>query len=77
MLLKDYMDETFPKLELKPPLSYNWGIGIRFELGVERNREYDNPNNLYLLGCYKRAITLFEALHSPLDDLLVVVDVNP
>ncbi|MGM0903464.1 MAG: DUF3885 domain-containing protein [Bacillota bacterium] len=76
MLLNAFMDETFPKLELKPPLFYSWDIGIRFELGVEWKREYDYPNNPYLLGCYKRANTLFEALHSPSDDIFVVLDVN-
>ncbi|WP_404331798.1 DUF3885 domain-containing protein [Mesobacillus maritimus] len=76
MLLNDFMDETFPNLELKPPLFYSWDIGIRFELGVEWKREYDDPTNSYLLECYKRAITLFEALHSPSDDIFVVLDVN-
>lgn len=28
------------------------------------------------MGCYKRAITLFEAVHSPTDDIFVVMDVN-
>jgi len=76
MNLKEFMQETFPNLELKPPLFYSWEIGIRFELGVEWKREYDYPNNPYVLGCYKRAITLFEAIHSPTDDIFVVIDVN-
>lgn len=76
MLLNRFMNENFPNLELRPPLFYCWDIGIRFELGVERKREYDYPNNPYVLGCYKRAITLFEALHSPMDDIFVVMDVN-
>jgi hypothetical protein len=76
MLLNNFMNENFPNLELRPPLFYCWEIGIRFELGVEWKREYDYPNNPYVLGCYKRAITLFEALHSPMDDIFVVMDVN-
>jgi hypothetical protein len=76
MLLNDFMYETFPELELKPPLFYSWDIGIRFELGVEWKREYDYPNNPYIVGCYKRAITLFESLHSPSDDIFVVMDVS-
>jgi hypothetical protein len=76
MKVNEFMNETFPTLELKPPLFYSWDIGIRFELGVEWKREYDFPNNPYLLGCYHRAITLFEALHSPTDDILVVLDIN-
>jgi hypothetical protein len=76
MKLSDFMQETYPDLELRPPLFYSWDIGIRFELGVEWKREYDYPDNPYVLGCYKRAITLFEALHSPTDDIFVVMDVN-
>lgn len=70
------MAEHFSNLKLRPPLFYNWDIGIRFELGVEWKREYYYPNNPYILGCYKRAITLFEALHSPTNDIFVVMDVN-
>jgi hypothetical protein len=76
MLLKDFVNENFPNLELRPPLFYSWDIGIRFELGVEWKREYDYPNNPYVLGCFKRAITLFESLHSPSDDIFIVIDVN-
>ncbi|WP_342042123.1 DUF3885 domain-containing protein [Bacillus sp. OTU2372] len=70
------MNKNFPNLELRPPLFYSWDIGIRFELGVEWKREYDYPDNPYILGCYKRAITLFEDLHSPTEELFVVMDVN-
>jgi hypothetical protein len=76
MFINEYMHETFPNLELRPPLFYSWEIGIRFELGVEWKREYDYPNHPYALGCYKRAITLFEALHFPTDNIFVVMDVN-
>ncbi|MDN7240690.1 DUF3885 domain-containing protein [Planococcus sp. N028] len=75
MKLTRFMQEKFPDLELRPPLFYNWDIGIRFELGVGWERGmayYDSP---YLLGCYKRAITLFEAIHKPTDDIFVVIDV--
>lgn len=76
MLLNDYMNEIFPNLYLRPPLFYNWEIGIRFELGVERKREYNFEDSLYLQGVYKRAITLFESLHSKDEEIFVVVDVN-
>ncbi|WP_452233326.1 DUF3885 domain-containing protein [Kroppenstedtia sanguinis] len=33
MLLKNYLNTHFPSLPLRPPLFYNWKIGIRFELG--------------------------------------------
>ncbi|OLS40114.1 DUF3885 domain-containing protein [Bacillus sp. MRMR6] len=76
MYLDDYMSEFFPSLVLRPPLFYNWDIGIRFELGVEWSREYISANNPYLQGVYHRAVTLFKALHSPDEELFVVVDVN-
>ncbi|WP_243510280.1 DUF3885 domain-containing protein [Priestia filamentosa] len=76
MLLKDYMHKTFPNLELRPPLFYSWDVGIRFELGVEGEGEYAYPNKFYIQECYKRAITLFESLHSSSDDIFIVIDVN-
>ncbi|WP_227936030.1 DUF3885 domain-containing protein [Alkalihalobacillus deserti] len=76
MLLNNYMSENFPNLNLRPPLFYNWDIGIRFELGVDYDVEYAYENSPYLKGVYKRAITLFESLHSPNDDIYIVLDVN-
>jgi hypothetical protein len=76
MLLNDFMSENFPSLELRPPLFYCWEIGIRFELGVEWKREYDYPNSLYVQAVYKRAITLFDFIHAPTDEILIVIDVN-
>lgn len=76
MRLNEYMLETFPNLELRPPLFYNGDIGIRFKLGV--NYDYNNiyENCPYLEGVYNRAITLFQSLHSKTDDIYIVVDVN-
>ncbi|MEC1374324.1 DUF3885 domain-containing protein [Heyndrickxia oleronia] len=76
MQLNEFMHKNYPNLELRPPLFYSWDIGIRFELGVEWKRDYDYPNNPYILRCYKRAITLFESVHSPTEDIFVVIDVN-
>ena len=76
MLLKDYMNENFPNLELRPPLFYNWAIGIRFELGVGWQGEYNYEDNPYIQGVYRRAVTLFESLHSQDDEIFVVVDVS-
>ena len=70
MQLKDFMNDNYPNLELGPALFYRWDIGIRFELGTEWKSGYDHPNNPYVLRCYKRAITLFESLHSPTEDIL-------
>lgn len=76
MGLNEYMLETFPNLELRPPLFYNGDIGIRFRLGV--NYDYNNiyENCPYLEGVYNRAITLFQSLHATEDDIYIVVDVN-
>lgn len=76
MRVNGYMLETFPNLELRPPLFYNGDIGIRFKLGV--NYDYNNiyENCPYLEGVYNRAITLFQSLHATEDDIYIVVDVN-
>ncbi|WP_188738501.1 DUF3885 domain-containing protein [Oceanobacillus neutriphilus] len=66
------MKLNFPDLELRPPLFYNWDISIRFELGMDYNFE----NHSYLEGVYKRAIDLFKSIHSPNDNMYIVVDVN-
>lgn len=72
MLLNDYMNENFPQLILRPPLFYNWEIGIRFELGLD----YYSEENIYMQEVYKRAITLFESLHFQDEEIFIVVDVN-
>jgi hypothetical protein len=76
MNLTDFMNENFPNLELKPPLFYNWNIGIRFELGVDYDRENDRENSPYLQGVYHRAINLFKSLHPQEDEIFMVANVN-
>lgn len=76
MRLREYMLETFPNLELRPPLFYNGDIGIRFKLGVNYDCTNIYENCPYLEGVYNRAITLFQSLHSKTDDMYIVVDVN-
>lgn len=76
MLLNEFMNENFPNLELRPPVFYNWKIGIRFELGVDYDSDFAYENSPYLQGVYKRAITLFKSLHSNNDDIYIVVDVS-
>lgn len=76
MQINQYMQEKFPHLELKPPLFYNWNIGIRFELGLEQKWKNNHSNSSYIQECYRRAITLFESIHSPTDSIFVIVDVN-
>ena len=76
MVLERYMQRNFPNLELRPPLFYNWDIGIRFELGVNYDVDDAYENSPYIKEVYKRAITLFKTLHLPNDDMYLVVDVN-
>lgn len=72
MQLNDFMYRNYPHLELNPPLFYSWATGIRFELGVAGAYS----DELYAQACYKRAITLFETIHPPADDIFIVMDVN-
>lgn len=74
MHVKDFMNENFPNLELRPALFYSWEMGIRFELGVDYNPE--DERSFYLQGVYQRAITLFKSLHALSDELYIVVDVD-
>lgn len=76
MFLEDFMNENFPGLELRPALFYSWKPAIRFELGVNYHSDYAYDNSPYLQGVYHRAISLFKALHSQDDDILIIVDVN-
>lgn len=76
MCLNVFMAENFPDLSFRPPLFYNWEIGIRFELGVEFSRDYNYENSPYVQGVYKRAISLFHSLHSKNEEIIIVVDVD-
>ncbi|WP_082919449.1 DUF3885 domain-containing protein [Cytobacillus oceanisediminis] len=70
------MEVNFPNLKLRPPLFYNWDIGIRFELGVDYDSDEIYEDCPYLKGVYKRAITLFKSLHSSEDCIYIVANVN-
>ncbi|MFK3937753.1 DUF3885 domain-containing protein [Alkalihalobacillus sp. NPDC078783] len=76
MELNNFLNTHYPDLTLKPPLFYNWSVGIRFEVGVSMDVDYTIPHNPYIQGCYRRAITLFESLHQKDDDIIVVIDVD-
>jgi hypothetical protein len=76
MELKNFMNENFPNLELRPALFYSWDIGIRFKLGVAYDSDYCYEKSPYLRGVYKRAITLFKTLHLQEDEIFVVANVN-
>ena len=76
MSLQQFMTHQFPGLELRSPLFYSWPYGIRFELGVSDGSASIHEQPSYLSGVYERAVDLFESLHSPEDDLYLVVDVH-
>jgi hypothetical protein len=56
MTYDQFMSNHFPNLILRPPLLYNWNVGIRFELGD--SNAYDLDKNFYMERVYKRAIPL-------------------
>jgi hypothetical protein len=72
MKVNEYVNEIFPNLKLRPPLFYNWNVGIRFQLGdpAEVDSEW------YMERVYFRAVTLFKALHAREDDMLIVANVH-
>lgn len=76
LLLDKYMRELFPDLQLRPPLYYKWAFSLRFELGENYDADNIYENCPYLTKVYKRAVTLFESLHSSEDDIYIVVDVD-
>ncbi len=68
----------FPQLVLYPNLFYHNANGIRFELGdstLLKNIGLDDPN--YLESAYRKALTLFEAIHAPSDLITWIVQVSP
>ena len=51
MAINYFLKENFPNLKLRPPLFYNWDIGIRFELGNPDDEDVET----YMKGVYERA----------------------
>ncbi len=74
MELNDFMETSFPGLSLRPPLFYDWPIGIRFELGDPQLPFAEK--RLYVRQAADRAIALYEHLHAGDDELLIVTNVN-
>ena len=67
-----FMSNHFPNLILRPPLFYDWNVGIRFELGD--SNAYDLDPNLYMERVYKRAIELFKAINEINDEIIIVTN---
>ena len=76
MSFTNYMAKNFPDLSFRSPLFYSWNASLRFELGVNESSVSIHENPLYLQGVYQRAIELFESLHTPNDELYMVVDIT-
>jgi len=71
MDLEQFMRNNYPNLMLRPPLFYEWDIGVRFELGVNMNE-----NCHYMRDVYHRAIALFRALHKEDEKICIVANVH-
>lgn len=68
--LSAYMSQMYPGLELKPPLFYQYPIGIRFELGVPY---WSVEDPAYFTTAQIRAILLFQEMFQQEDELCVAV----
>jgi hypothetical protein len=70
--IDEYLESNFSNLKLRPPLFYNWKFGIRFELGDPN----EDDTKIYMERVYFRAISLFKALHSAEDEIMIVANVH-
>ncbi|MBD8033005.1 DUF3885 domain-containing protein [Solibacillus merdavium] len=66
-----FLERYFSNLKLMPGLLYSWEPAIRFELGDPN--EHDNKK--YIAGSNERAATLYNNLHRPDDECIIVMDV--
>lgn len=70
VLKKEYnqfLDKNFKGLQLKKPLFYNWGFGLRFDLQVG-----ETNTGQYFEEVNKRASTIFETTFSNTDNIFLV-----
>lgn len=72
--LEEYLKGHFQNLILRPPLFYNWDIGIRFELGNPDQYQLDKAS--YMEQVYHRAVRLYTALHGADDELYLVTNAH-
>lgn len=69
MNCSSFLEETFPDIHIEKPLFYHAPNGIRFQLG-DTDQAWDQE---YMSRVYKRAIALFEALHSSRDHVMLII----
>lgn len=78
MELKEYLLANFPGLVLKPSLFYQWNKSIHFELAKDLYQiksETDELNPIYFKTVYEQAISLFNALFSADDKIILVTNI--
>ncbi|MFS0881087.1 DUF3885 domain-containing protein [Metabacillus niabensis] len=77
MELKEYLQTTFPGLDLVPSLYNQWNIGLHFELGRDLYQfKEDGRLNLELFEMvYSQAMALFSYLFSEQDEIFLVTNV--
>lgn len=62
------MDSVFKGLQLRQPMFYNWGVALRFNL-----QHGATGTDEYFREVIRRAVTIFQAVFSPTDNVLVVL----
>ncbi|GGA78632.1 DUF3885 domain-containing protein [Ornithinibacillus halotolerans] len=77
MDLKDYLNDNFPKLILKPSLYDQWSVGLHFDLAkglYQLKSDSDELNLEYFNMVYKQTLTLFHELFAENDKILLVTN---
>lgn len=78
MMLKEYINTIFPGLILKPSLYDQWKKSIHFDLAKDHYQlksETDELNPAYFNTVYDQAITLFNALFSMDNKIILVTNI--
>jgi len=78
MLVKEYLNGTFPGLILKPSLYYQWETHIHFDLAkdlYQLKKHTGELNPVYFHTVYEQVSTLFHELFSDEDTILFVTNI--
>ena len=75
--LDEYMQKTFPGLQLRPSLYFQWETRLHFELGEDIYQFDQNGglNRLRFKTVYAQATTIFNEIFSREDDMVLVTNV--
>ncbi|MGO4887303.1 DUF3885 domain-containing protein [Anaerobacillus sp. MEB173] len=77
MELREYINNTFPGLILKPSLYYQWDISLHLEFGkgmYQFKSETDELNGEYFSQVYNEAVSIFNDIFSEKDKILLVTN---